>query len=501
MKKNFIRNVAVMGLLIVSSLTMSAQEKTYECQPLNPELQTMADKVMEFALEDPEKADREFTKLTKKASKSADDLLSLGDYFLQKDYLQGAMICSKYVYEKNAADYDVLMFCGEVRMKMQDWGNAGSKFDEILSYDPNNVTAMKRRAFVYKNINPIAATEDLLRIIELEPDYYKAYKDLGDIYYKQDKYVEACSYYKDYYKAVPKDIAHIDIRSCENYLQSLYSQAQFDSIIIVAKEIQPLDPMDIVIRRMDFFAKINKIQEAFDYDKALAEAQAAGNYIYNKEYADSIYLYLDYEYAAALEKEKGDIPAAITYYEKALAKDSTKLGGYKELSNLCIRNKQYDKGIEAYNIYLQKRGDKVDTADRFLLATKYVYACLDETTTPEKKNDYRAKAEATFKEVIDKKPDFVQAYIQLARLNNTDTQKPIAAVRDYYNKVLEVSESKADEFAAQRFEACRYIFFYDVSIEPEDFEDAKRICAILKSIRPDDEFVKNAEQFLQQNAQ
>ena len=493
--------LAFSGLLLFSANDSFAQKRTYECNPINPEYQAMADNVVKFAMEDPDAAEKAYTKLTKKIGKSTDDLLSVGTYFLEQNYIQGAMMYSKMLYEKAPEDINVLMYCGEVRMKMQDWGNAGQMFDAVLAYDPNNVEALKRNAFVYKNVNPHVAIDALQKIKELDPTYFKADKDLGDIHYKLDKYKDAVGYYENYYKAVPKDTINLDIRSCENFLQSLYSQANFDRMLEVSKEVLPLAPKDMVLLRMDFFAKVNKMGEALDYDGAVKAATDAAAYIYNNEFADSLYLYLDYEYAAVLEKEKGNIPAAISFYEKALAKDSSKLSGYKELSALYARNKQAALGIKTFNTYLEKLGDKADLSDRFLLATKYMAAYQQEDTPEAEKAEYYQKAGEIFREVIEKKPDYVQAYIFLARLSNVDSSKPLAEVRDIYKKVLEVSEPNKEKFENYRFEACRYIFFYDVSIEPADIEDAKKICEIAKSIRPDDDFVKNAETYLKQMAQ
>ncbi len=496
MKKNILRALALALLMLPGIGAMQAQQRSYNCPPLSPELQQMADEVIQLNIDDPEKANKSFMKLAKKIKGNKEDLLAVGTYFLEHDNYPGASQCAKQLYDTAPEYVPGLMFSGEVYMKAQNWGSAGQKFDEVLAIDSTNVAALKRNAFVYKNVNPHVAIDALEKIKRLDPSYADADKDLGDIYYKLSDYKQAIAHYATYYKATAKD--QLDIRSCENYLQSLYSQADFATITQLTAELLPLQPNDLIIRRMDFFAKVNKIGEAMDYDAAVKDAEAAGAYLKDSQYADSIFIYLDYEYAAALSREKGDIPGAIAWYQKALQKDSTKASGYKELSTLYARNKQAEEGITAFNKYLELMGDKADLSDRFLLGTKYMAAYQQEGLPADKKAEYFQKADAIFKEVMEKKPDYVQAIIFSARLNNTDSQKPIAAVRDLYQKVLDVSASEAQKYASYRLEACRYLFFYAVSVEPVDKAAAKNAYDMAKSIDPENDFVKNAAAYLKQ---
>jgi hypothetical protein len=86
----------------------------------------------------------------------------------------------------------------------------------------------------------------------------------------------------------------------------------------------------------------------------------------------------------------------------------------------------------------------------------------------------------------------------LARLSNTDTNKPLDLVRDYYVKVINESEDETIKQKASnaRFEACRYLFFYYVSIDTPNKAEATKYATIAKSIRPDDDFVKAAFEHL-----
>ena len=82
----------------------------------------------------------------------------------------------------------------------------------------------------------------------------------------------------------------------------------------------------------------------------------------------------------------------------------------------------------------------------------------------------------------------------LARLSNTDSNKPLEEVHNYYIKVLNESEDEAIKSKASnpRFEAARYLFFYYVTDPTTNKTEATKYAGILKSIRPDDNFTKMA---------
>lgn len=323
MKKNIFRVAAFSALLALGVSGAQAQTRNYDCPPLNPEYQAQAEQIVSLQMDDPEKAGKVYMALEKKIKKNKEDLVAVGTYFLENNELQGASQCAKLVYTLDPTYIPGLMFSAEVFMKFQKWGEAGARYDEVLANDPTNVGAMKRNAFVYKNINPHAAIDYLNKIKEIDPSFTEADLELGNIYYKLDDYAKAIESYKVYYAATPKDTTHLDIRACENYLQALFSMSvknedYLDTIIQIANEVKPLAPKDIIIPRMEFFAKYNKVETAMDYDGALKNANDAAAYIRDKQFPDSVYFYMDFDYAAKLAKENRNYPEAITYYEAAV---------------------------------------------------------------------------------------------------------------------------------------------------------------------------------------
>lgn len=524
MKKNFFRAVALSALLAMGVNGAQAQLRTYDCPPLNPEYQALAEQVVSLNMEDPDKANKVYMSLSKKIKKSKEDLVAVGTYFLEHDNYPAASMCAKDVYTLDPTYVPGLMFSGEVFMKAQRWGEAGGRFDEVLAIDPANIAAMKRNAFVYKNVNPHAAIDYLNKIKEADPSFTDADKEKGDIYYKLSDYAKAIESYNSYYAATPKEEGKIDIAACENYLQSLFSmsvkdETYLDKIIAITQEIQPLAPKDIIIPRMAFFAKYNKVETSMDYDGAIKAADEAAAYIRDKQFADSVYMYLDYDFAGKLAKEQGNLADAINYYELAVkdleakaadlddekkkTENATKRGSYYyEISNLYVRNKQAAKGIEVFNKYLELLGGKADLSDKYQLGYKYAAAYQQKDNTPEQKKEYHDKAIATFKAITEAQSEnrmpILMSYRMLANLSITDANKPNAAACEYYTKLMNesVGEDVKEKAKNLRFEACRYLFFYYVSIDTPNKAEATKYATIAKEINPDNDFVKAAFEHL-----
>lgn len=495
MKKNFFRTIAATALFVVGACNLSAQ-KGYEVPPIEEEHKIMAEQVVEMNLSDPEKANKIFMKLLRKIRKDEKALLSVGQYFLDNDNYPGANQCSKYLYELAPTYIPGLMFSAEVCMLRKDYGAAGQRFDEVLAQDSTYLPALKRNAFVYKNVNPYVAVELLERIKRINPSDYEADKDLGDIAFNANEYPKAVEHYANYYKSVPKDPEVMSIRSCENYLMALFSVQKFDEITTLVAELEPLAPNDMMIKRMKFFSSVEAIAVSLDYNGSIATARENMGYIVNKEFNDSLYLYLDYVYAANFEKEAGNTAEAIAYYENALKVDSTKLNGYVELSKLYGRNRQFDEAIASYKKFIDKTGmEKVKTSDLLGYGRTYVNACANQDSLSlEKRQEYIAAGDPIFAAVLERDPEAYQALIFRARLNIINGQEPEERPTELYQAALKMMEGR-ENVNASRFEAARYLAFRGIKLDLLD--EARTYVNIMLEIRPNDGSAKQFDAYLQ----
>lgn len=467
MRKNWILQIALSALVALGGVNSATAQKSYEVPALNPEYQAIADQVIDLQLSDPDKANSTFMKLMRKVKTKKEDLLSLGDYFLEKNVYPCAMQCAKQLYTTDPTYIPGLMFNGEVCMIRKAYGEAGQKFDEVLSIDSTYVPALKRNAFVYKNVNPHVAIEMLQRIQQVEPNNKTPYRDLGDIYYNLDEYQEAIKNYDTYFTAVTQNDSS-DIRSGENYMMSLYGANEFAKLGEQINRFAAMDSKDMVFKRMKFFAAVENGQ--------MDVAKEAIGYIANKEYPDSFYLYRDYLYAGNYTADLDDenaLPTAIEYMKLAIKCDPTKPTAYKSLATYYRRTKQYDEGIETYKKYLEIMGDKAKMADTYGLAQQYLAASRQTGLTAEKKAEYVSAAEALCTQILEKNPKAYSAMMLRARLNITDPNNPEDKVKSLYEEALQAMEG-AEGVDSYKIEANRYLALYYLKTEKDD--EARKYC-------------------------
>ena len=317
MKKNLILSLLFAAACSFAGFN-SAQAQTVkgvDVPAMQADVQTMADEVMANQLNDPDEANKTFSKLVKKIKNDKEQLVAVGNFFLEKKIYPCANQCAKQAYTLDPQYVPGLMLQAQVCMLRKDWGGAGQKFDEILNIQPDNIEALRLSARVYKYVNPIVAKEALEKILEREPNNLTAYKELGDIAYTASEYKDAAAAYKKFFDGTPNPTID-DVHAGENYLLSLMNQSDFTTIKEMANKLLPLAPSDLILRRMLFYAQV----ETMDFE----HAKESIAYLSDSQYPDSAFLYRDYIYAASfaadgldleLHEESLTIPEGVEVYE------------------------------------------------------------------------------------------------------------------------------------------------------------------------------------------
>ena len=490
MKQKLLYSLALAAMLLFGAGAAKAQnDKGYEAKPLTGENAAMAQQVMEQQLEQPDKAYAVFLKMFKKIKNDKDELINVGDFFLNKRVLPLAKKCADQLYTIAPTYIPGLMFEGRVALLRHDYGNAGMRFDEVLRIDSTNISALKQNAHVYKNVNPAVAVEALERIQKIEPGNYSVQKELGDINYNLDKYKAAVKNYKAFFAAVPQDTDHIYQATVENYVNSLYSTADFFKLADVSRQYQTMFPKSIALKRMTFFADVN--------NEDTEKAKESIKYLTEKMFPDSFYIYLDYEYAGTFTADQlNDIPTAISYYEQALSLDPTKATGYKDVANLYSRNKQAEKAIERFSKYLSLAGDKVDSRDNLRLGEIYARASQDETIAADKRNEYFDKAVSLFEQFNSAETEQYQSSLMLARMfaGKGDIKSAEAGkARTYFEEVLKRCGT-SDDVKSVRIQALSYLVSY--FIQNDMNAEARKVTTELLSVDPTNDLGKKASSFL-----
>lgn len=478
MKKNLILSLLFAAACSFAGFN-SAQAQTVkgaDVPAMQADVQTMADEVMANQLNDPDEANKTFAKLVKKIKNDKEQLVAVGNFFLEKKIYPCANQCAKQAYTIDPQYVPGLMLQAQVCMLRKDWGGAGQKFDEILNIQPDNIEALRLSARVYKFVNPIVAKEALAKILEREPNNLTAYKELGDIAYTADEFKEASAAYKKYFDGTPNPTID-DVHTGENYVISLMNQSDFTTIKDIAEKLLKLAPSDLVLRRMLFYAQV----ETMDFE----HAKESIAYLDDKQYPDSAFLYRDYIYAASFAADGLDDRAkAIEYYKKAFEKDSTKADGYRRMAVLLRSNKQAVEAIPYYKKYLELIGDKADAAERFGLGNIYI-AAQNQTTDPAERQKYIDAGDKIFAEYMEEQPTKYQGPFYRAQLWILNSSQPEEKPREYYAKALELIGNNSD-YDSQKKVALRYLAFYYLK-KNEDATCMKYVDQLLK-LDPKDAF-------------
>lgn len=460
MKKILLSMFVAAASLFGASNASAQLVANFTTEPMAPEFQTMAQQVIDQNLTNPDAANKLFSKLFNKVKKNKEQATAVGKFFLDNKVYPCAKQCANAAYTIDPSYVPALMLGVGVNLLRNNYGEAGAKLDEILMNDPDNIEALRLSARVYKYVNPYAAIDILEQIIQREPENIDAQKQLGDIYFeKLEDYKASIENYGKYFE-LKKDLEESDLRAVENQLISLLVYGQIDNIISFLPRAEKLvgnDP-NLVLERARFIAQM----ESYDYDNA-ANSIA---YIENKQYHDTLYLDMDYVYAA---KYYADV---VEEYDKAIecqkarfALDPTKIDAKKEIANYYRSMRRPEEGVPFYEEYIALLGEKADVVDRLGLAT-YYSAVKDLKEDKDEKMALVEKADPYFEAYMND-PDYADSYsgpFHRARLWILDSSAAEEKPKMYFEKALELlkalPEEEQDMLMAQKKTCLSYLLIY-----------------------------------------
>lgn len=468
MKTKALRKLALSALLLMGIAGAKAQvEKGYDVKPMAPEVEAMCNQVIELQIDDPDQGNKIFQKVLKKIQKDKDQLISVGDFFLNKEVYQVANMCANQVYKLDPTYIPGLMFAGQVNKARgfafnneTFFGLAGQKYEEVLALDSTNVAALQQNVTIYKHINPAAAKSYLERILAKDPNNYSVYKDLGDIADKEANYPEALVQYEKYFSMAPADDQ--DELAAQNYLTAIASGQDWAKLSQVSHKLHTQWPNDVQIRRMMFFADV--------YSGDTVSAKETVKYLSDPQYKDGTFTYMDYAAAYDYAKLCDDTPACIDYLQKLLAVDPTKVNYMPSLAFQYIMNNEYEKAITTYEDYF-KKAEKHEATDYYY----YGVACLSyrDQLEGDAKKAIIEKGDAAFAKALELKDDYYRAARARASIYLTDSANPQDEVKDRYELLLNLLIEKEDfDNDNLRDEAYKYIVWYYAL--KEDLTNAKK---------------------------
>ncbi|MBR1733289.1 MAG: tetratricopeptide repeat protein [Alloprevotella sp.] len=492
MKRNFFKTLALAAVLFAGSSAQAQITKGYDVAPMDPQVAQMCNQVIDLQMDDPDQANKIFAKALKKVSKDKDQLISVGDFFLEKKVYQVAKMCADQVYKLDPTYIPGLMFAGQVNKARgfatgneTFFGLAGQKYEEVLAIDPNNIAALRQNVTIYKQVNPAAAEDYLTKIVALNPDDYTVEKDLGDIRYGLGQYTDAATHYKKYFELCPSD--DMDELAAQNYAICISSSHDFQQLGEVCRKFQERWPGDMVFKRMVFLSDV--------FTGETEKAAESVKYITEQQYPDSLYGNLDYNPAMNYFKSIGDHANAIKYGEKLIQVDPANVNTWAEIANLYLLDGNNDGAIEAYKKFFAA-SKEAEAADYYRFGRAYFSASRAEGIAPEKQAQLIAEGDAAFLKAIELDPEMYAAGFWRGRLHMT-SDKPQQEAHDAFLDLLkQLGDYNEDDVEAFRTTAYNYLVFYYA--QNDDNATALRYTKEWLKFQPDNETAAYYKSVLEQ---
>ena len=421
-------------------------------------------------LSSPAQADAYFKDAIKKSKKDASALVIIANaYYSQvpkkfddaKRYLTMAL-------ETDPSNANAYYLNGLIEFDKNNIGDASRLFETAIHFDKNLFDAYFRQSEIMIGArNFPQAIEYINKVVAINPNYWLAYKTLGELYYDYQKYVDAITNFAIYFKNVfdDKDITH--------YAYSLFFNKQYQQARDLIDKLVQQNPNEYVYLRL------------LGYISYETKDLVNGKSIMDKFFAlippDKI-MTDDYSYYGKMLSAVGNDSLAIQYYKLALKKDSTQFQIFDELAKSSTKLKKYDESLKYGSLFLKKKPN-LTSADYYNLGRSYysIAGTLDVKKDSLSKNgvkvnpvsnsntksdsikrlSYYHEADSLFAKVEQYSPTSYLGSFWRARVNSAiDSETTLGLAKPFYEKALELLIKDPVKFKKQLTEIYAYLGFY-----------------------------------------
>ena len=307
--------------------------------------------------------------------------------------------------KSGAKNQEVYMSKGDAFYLKGEAGPAVSAYEDAINVNPSLGKAFAKIAKLYwggRNLE--LAQTNFKKAIEVDSEYSPANKEYAELFFYVRQYKPASRYMDAYIEKLGACVTD----------DELLRSAQFNFVAEEFAKVMSSGRTNDILYRMQGWAayKENQYQKAIENLKKfiqLAPQKAIDN---------------DYRYLgnAMLRITPVDTAAAIVNLEKAAEMDTVD-NGYKEIAAFYNGAKNYEKAIEYYEKVI-KREKKASLQDFVYLALPYYNVAnrifpsgADSLAMRQKKRDYFMKADELYKQMLERKPDYLYAHAQRAKAN------------------------------------------------------------------------------------
>lgn len=417
-----------------------------------------------------------------KNKKNPNILVAVGRAYLDNGKPDKAMEYADLAKKQDTKFAPVYTLEGDILFDKKDIGNACSRYEQAIYFDPSCKEAYIKYARAYSGVNSELAIEMLQKLKAQDPSFLLADKELADVYYASGQYRKAIEAYDSYLKT-----GFCSDADFAKYATTLYLAKDYSRSLEMATQGLKKNPDNLLLKRLLMY-------NDFELKKYPEGVVAAGKFFDKPVNPD--YVYLDHLYYGRLLKANQQMEESIPELEAALKMDSTKVEIWKELSETYEKMNNYDAAVDAYLSYMKALGQKADVTDLFSLGRLYYYAGSalgDVAENQDKKKEELAKADSIFALVADKVPDNYLGNFWRARTNSLlDPETTAGLAKPYYEAALAILSTKPEANKSLQVECNSYLGYY--YFVKNDFPESKVYWNKILEIDPTNETAQKALQ-------
>lgn len=339
----------------------------------------------------------------------------------------------------------ILTLEGDLLAKNKDYGKAAGAYDQAIYFDSKFKEPYVKLARIYATNNMTSAIDAMQRLLSADPNSYLPYREMGEIYYENNRLADAVKAYAKY-----MDNEKFASADYPKYASMLFFSGDFHKSMEITEKGLKENPNNLVLNRLLMY----NLYELKKHSEGLAHAN---NFI-KKERKE--FIALDYIYHARLLAENKQREEAIAQYQKALELDPAKISVYKEMAEVYELLEQYDEAIASYNKFIADGGNQVTVADYFLLGQAN-YSAATAATNTQQKNEYARTADSIFAYVAEKTPNSYLGNFWRARTNTVlDPETELGLAKPYYEATILLLNKDNARDLKPLVECYRYLGYY-----------------------------------------
>jgi tetratricopeptide (TPR) repeat protein len=412
---------------------------------------------------------------------------------------------------------DVLLIAGDIYILVNDGSKAISFYNQAQFADPQSPTANMKIGNIYVKGRALqAAIPYFEQAIQLNANYAPAYRELGQLYLLAQRFDQSKENFKKYL-----DLTAGNIPAKTRYVNALFYAKDYDGVIKNVEEIFLVDKSRTYMNRIAGYSCYEKNPP--DYDKALSYMETlfktvAPERIIKKDYyyMARILLKKNQNYPkmveelnglkSQLDKENSKLSIASNSAEKAKIKPgiddlNTKISTLE--SSIAKSNIEIDRAFGEYakvlsftpddknvlneiasNYYNYKRYEgAAQTWAKLLDPTKDNTEDLMRIGRAYYSGEKFKTADSVFNIVISKSPNYVPAYLMIARTySKMDPDFKLGIAKPKFEKLIEESTSDSLKNETEMMEAFGYLSYYHMM--KDDYGRSKEYYARMISLDP-----------------